>query len=117
METFSKGVHRALIPLESSTDRDHVVSVELADSSPGYRMLTQKDVLSFLKSEHTNMKDVMSCTVQELGAINDCVFSITKYTKVFEAIKSMRSASVSSVPIVESVPGDHQYDNQQLLEV
>lgn len=112
METFSKGVHRALIPLESSTD--HVISVELAESSPGYRMLTQKDVLSFLKSERNHMKDVMSCTVQELGAINDCVFSITKHTKVIEAIKSMRSASVSSVPIVESLQSDN---DQQLLEV
>jgi hypothetical protein len=51
METFSKGVHRALVPLESSVG--NVVAVELVESAPGYRMLTQMDVVRFLRARAT----------------------------------------------------------------
>ncbi|KAF7814380.1 SNF1-related protein kinase regulatory subunit gamma-like PV42a [Senna tora] len=50
MEVFSKGVHRALIPIYSQIE--HKVSqsggVELVESSSGYQMLTQMDVVRFL---------------------------------------------------------------------
>lgn len=46
METFSKGVHRALVPLESAAE--NVVAAELVEAAPGYRMVTQMDVARFL---------------------------------------------------------------------
>ncbi|XP_010927422.1 SNF1-related protein kinase regulatory subunit gamma-like PV42a [Elaeis guineensis] len=105
MESFSKGVHRALVPLESHAD--HVIAVELVEASPGYRMLTQMDLLAFLKENSQELKDALSCGVQGLGAINENVFAVTEYTTVIEAIRSMRSASLNAVPVVES-PGDGQ---------
>lgn len=46
MEVYSKGIHRALVPLD--TQMELVIGVELAEASPGYRMLTQMDVLTFI---------------------------------------------------------------------
>ncbi|XP_020242981.1 SNF1-related protein kinase regulatory subunit gamma-like PV42a [Asparagus officinalis] len=91
METFSKGVHRALVPLESHTE--NVIATELTEASPGYRMLTQMDVLAFLAEHANELKDVISSSVHDLGAVNDNVFAVTKNMKVIEAIKSMRLVS------------------------
>ena len=73
-ETFSKGVHRSLVPLESSAD--NVVAVELVESAPGYRMLTQMDVVRFLRAHGAELRGVLSRTVRELGAVNDTVFAV-----------------------------------------
>ncbi|MQM08497.1 hypothetical protein Taro_041355 [Colocasia esculenta] len=100
MEAFSKGVHRALVPMESHVE--NVVAAELVESSPGYRMLTQMDVVSFLRAHNTELDYVISYTVGELGAVNENVLSITTGTRVIDALKSMRAASLSSVPIVEA---------------
>ncbi|XP_072996317.1 SNF1-related protein kinase regulatory subunit gamma-like PV42a [Typha latifolia] len=105
MEAFSKGVHRALVPVESQAD--HVITAELVEASPGYRMLTQMDVLSFLRENSHELKDIIPYSVQELGAINVNVFAVTKYTKVIEVIKFMRAASLNAVPVVEA-PEDGQ---------
>lgn len=78
------------------------VGVELADASPGYRMLSQMDVLRDLKAHDTELKDIMSCTVRELGVINENVYCVTQHMKAIEAIKCMRIASLSSVPIIEA---------------
>lgn len=99
MEVFSKGIHRALIPVDSHMKH---VGVELADASPGYRMLSQMDVLRDLKAHDTELKDIMSCTVRELGVINENVYCVTQHMKAIEAIKCMRIASLSSVPIIEA---------------
>ncbi|XP_077216738.1 cystathionine beta-synthase (CBS) protein [Tasmannia lanceolata] len=112
IEVFSKGIHRALVPLDSHMDQ--VVGVEIAESSSGYRMLTQMDVLKFLKAHGTELKDLMSSTVGELGVINENVYGVTGPTKVIEAIKSMRTASLSAVPILEasaSLGEDHMLVN------
>lgn len=108
MESFSKGVHRALVPLESQAE--NVIAAELVEASPGYRMLTQMDVLAFL-GEHVNEpKGVTSRSVHELGAVNENVFAVPKHTKVIDVIKSLRATSLSAVPIVEAVEpnGDAQ---------
>lgn len=102
MEVFSKGIHRALVPVDSHVE--NVVGVELVDASPGYRMLTQMDVLRYLKAQCTELKDIMSSTVVELGAINENVYSVTQHTKAIEAIKCMKAASLNSVPIIEASP-------------
>ncbi|XP_008793981.2 SNF1-related protein kinase regulatory subunit gamma-like PV42a [Phoenix dactylifera] len=106
MESFCKGVHRALVPLESRAD--HVVAVELVEASPGYRMLTQMDLLAFLKENSQELKDVLSCSVQGLGAINENVFAVMKSTTVIGALRSMRTASLNAVPVVEESPGGGQ---------
>ncbi|URE10880.1 CBS domain [Musa troglodytarum] len=105
METFSKGVHRALIPLESRTN--HAIAVELVEASPGYRMLTQMDVISFLREQNQELKGVLSHSVLELGAIGEVIFSVSKHTKVMDTIRSMRAAGLSAVPVVEA-PSDDQ---------
>jgi len=104
METFSKGVHRALVPLESSAD--NVVAVELVESAPGYRMLTQMDVVRFLGTHGAELKGVLSRTVRELGAVNDTVFAVAGGTKVIDAIRAMRAASLTAVPVVDAAAAE-----------
>ncbi|XP_042415356.1 SNF1-related protein kinase regulatory subunit gamma-like PV42a [Zingiber officinale] len=104
METLSKGVHRALVPVESQTNQ--AVSVELVEESPGYRMLTQMDVLRFLREQKIDLKEILSRSVAELGAISEIVFAVGKHTNVMDAIKSMRAAGLSAVPVVEDLLGD-----------
>ncbi|KAF7083719.1 hypothetical protein CFC21_087482 [Triticum aestivum] len=100
METFSKGVHRALVPLESSAD--NVVAVELVESAPVYRMLTQMDVVRFLRAHGAELGGVLSRTVRELGAASEAVLAVASRTKVIEAIRTMRAASLTAVPVVDA---------------
>ncbi|TKW37897.1 hypothetical protein SEVIR_1G079100v4 [Setaria viridis] len=104
METFSKGVHRALVPLESSAD--NVVAVELVESAPGYRMLTQMDVVRFLRAHGAELKGVLSSTVRELGAVNEAVFAVAGGAKVIDAVKAMRAASLTAVPVIDAAAVD-----------
>ncbi|RLN09685.1 SNF1-related protein kinase regulatory subunit gamma-like PV42a [Panicum miliaceum] len=104
METFSKGVHRALVPLESSAD--NVVAVELVESAPGYRMLTQMDVERFLRAHGAELKGVLSRTVRELGAVSEAVFAVASGARVIDAIKAMRAASLTAVPVVDAGVGE-----------
>jgi CBS domain-containing protein len=111
METFSKGVHRSLVPLESSAD--NVVAVELVEFAPGYRMLTQMDVVRFLRAHGAELRGVLSRTVRELGAVNDAVFAVAADTKVIDAVKAMRAASLIAVPVVD----DPAVDTETLQDV
>ncbi|XP_047316935.1 SNF1-related protein kinase regulatory subunit gamma-like PV42a [Impatiens glandulifera] len=99
MEVFSKGIHRALVPIDGKADNP--TGVELMDSASGYRMLTQMDLLRFIKAHDNDLKSILSHSVSEAGAINDVVFGVTAKTKVIDAIKCMRSASLNAVPILE----------------
>ncbi|KAF3794333.1 SNF1-related protein kinase regulatory subunit gamma-like [Nymphaea thermarum] len=100
MEAFSKGIHRALVPLTSCTDE--VIGVELSESSAGYQMLTQMDVLSFLDNHRTEIDGIMSLSITELGAVQENVFAVPGHMKAMEAVKCMRSASLNAVPIIEA---------------
>ncbi|KAK9281846.1 hypothetical protein L1049_004752 [Liquidambar formosana] len=111
MEVFSKGIHRALVPLDSQME--NVSGVELIESASSYRMVTQMDILRFLKEHASELKDVMPHTVSDLGAITENVFALTSRTKVIEAIKCMRAASLNAVPIVEASDA-LQEDHKQL---
>ncbi|PRQ50619.1 putative CBS domain-containing protein [Rosa chinensis] len=115
MEVFSKGIHRALVPLDSHMN--NVSGVELVESASSYRMLTQMDVLRFLK-EHaeasTELNGILSRTVSELGAVTERVYAITDRTKVIDAIKCMRIALLNAVPIVSSSPANED-DHKQLV--
>lgn len=111
---FSKGIHRALVPVDSRID--NVSGVELVESASGYRMVTQMDILRFLKDQHgSEMAAVSSLSIGELGALNPNVFAITDQTRVIEAIKCMRAALLNAVPIVDSSVLEE--DHSQLIDV
>ncbi|KAK6912226.1 hypothetical protein RJ641_024319 [Dillenia turbinata] len=115
MEVLSKGIHRALVPLDSHIE-NATAGVELVESSTSYRMLTQMDVLRFLKEQcASKLEHIISCSVAELRAVSDQVFAVSHLTRVIDAIKSMRAASLNAVPIVEaSADVDHKqiFDGQ-----
>lgn len=75
MEVFSKGIHRALVPLESHVDS--ISAIELVDSAPSYRMVSQMDVVRFLKEHALDMEGIVSRSVRDLGAINRRVYAIS----------------------------------------
>ncbi|OUZ99874.1 CBS domain [Macleaya cordata] len=112
MEVFSKGIHRALVPLDSHME--NISGVELAESSSSYRMLTQMDVLTFLRAHGSELKNVLSHTVGELGAITEHVFGVTNRTKVIDAVKCMRTGSLHAVPIIEAFDATEE-DHKQLI--
>ncbi|KAK8951955.1 SNF1-related protein kinase regulatory subunit gamma-like PV42a [Platanthera zijinensis] len=98
IETFSKGVHRSLVPLESQMES--AISVELVEASPGYRMLTQLDVLNFLRANANELQDIMNCSIGKLAAVNENVFAVSEHTHLIDAIRSMSTFSLGAVPIV-----------------
>ncbi|GJY25133.1 SNF1-related protein kinase regulatory subunit gamma-like PV42a [Tanacetum coccineum] len=101
MEVFSKGIHRAMVPLDSNME--NVAGVELVESASSYRMLTQMDLMRFLKGHESDLKHVNDRTIRDLGALVEPIFGVTNHTKVIDAIKSMRAGSLNAVPIIESV--------------
>ncbi|KAF5201041.1 Snf1-related protein kinase regulatory subunit gamma-like pv42a [Thalictrum thalictroides] len=109
MEVFSKGIHRALIPLDSHME--NISGVELTESSSSYKMLTQMDVLHFLKTYQSKLKNVI---IVELGAITEDVFAVNNNSKVIEAIKCMRTASLNAVPIVKALDATNTVHTQLL---
>ncbi|KAL2458768.1 SNF1-related protein kinase regulatory subunit gamma-like PV42a [Forsythia ovata] len=111
MEVFSKGIHRALVPADSQME--NVAGVELVESASSYRMLTQMDVIKFLKAYKNELKGILSRRVKEIGAVSDIVFGVTNRTKVIDAIKCMNTASLNAVPIVQS--SNDTEDHTQLI--
>lgn len=114
MEVFSKGIHRALVPLESNME--NVAGVELIESASTYRMLTQMDLMKFLKGHEPELKHVLDRTLRELSVVVEPVFGVTGNTKVIDAIKSMRAGALNAVPIVESTNPATE-DHSQLVNV
>ncbi|KAJ4950613.1 hypothetical protein NE237_027445 [Protea cynaroides] len=112
MEVFSKGIHRALVPVEGHTE--NISGVELAESASSYRMLTQMDILRFLRAHTAQAQGILSRSVGEMGAVPEYVFGVTSHTKVMDAIKCMRTAALHAVPIVEASE-DPQEDHRQLI--
>uniref|UniRef100_A0A7N0VHB0 CBS domain-containing protein n=1 Tax=Kalanchoe fedtschenkoi TaxID=63787 RepID=A0A7N0VHB0_KALFE len=109
----SKGIHRALVPLEGQME--NVSSgVELVESASSYQMLTQMDVLKFFKENASQLEELVSQPVGQLGAVTENVFAVTNKTPVIEAIKCMRAASLTAVPIIEA-SGHLDEDPKQLV--
>ncbi|KAL1812704.1 hypothetical protein ACET3Z_022769 [Daucus carota] len=101
MEVFSKGIHRALVPMDSQME--NIAGVELVESASCYQMITQMDLLKFLKENNSSeLQAIMSRSINELGAMSGHVFGVTERTRVIDAIKSMRAASLLAVPVVEA---------------
>ncbi|XP_030968064.1 LOW QUALITY PROTEIN: SNF1-related protein kinase regulatory subunit gamma-like PV42a [Quercus lobata] len=112
MEVFSKGIHRALVPLDSHMA--NTSGVELVESASSYRMLTQMDLLRFLKEHESDIEGIISRPLSELGAVTENVYAITDRTKVIEAIKCMRATMLNAVPIV-TASNAHEEDHKQLI--
>lgn len=110
MEVFSKGIHRALVPVDSQME--NVSGVELVESASSYRMLTQMDLLKFLKEHDPELRSITSIPINVLGAVTHDVYAITERTTVLEAIKCMRTAMLNAVPIVKSSDSPYEPSNQ-----
>ncbi|XP_059299669.1 SNF1-related protein kinase regulatory subunit gamma-like PV42a [Lycium ferocissimum] len=113
MEVFSKGIHRAMVPVDGQSE--NITCVKLTESASCYRMLTQMDLLRFLNDQQ-ELKAIMSNKVsdKQLQAITDTVFGVINKAKVIDVIKCMRTASLNAVPIVES-SDDIEEDHTQLV--
>lgn len=103
MEVFSKGIHRALVPVDGQTE--NVAGVELVESASSYHMVTQMDVVKYLKAHEHEVQDILARPVKELGAVSDVVFGVFDKTKVIDAIRCMNRAALNAVPIVRSDGG------------
>ncbi|XWS20438.1 hypothetical protein CRYUN_Cryun31cG0101300 [Craigia yunnanensis] len=112
MELFNKGIHRALVPMDSQME--NIQGVELVESASSYKMLTQMDLLIFLKDHASELEGILSSSIKEIGAINENVYAINDHTKVIEAIKCLRTASLNAVPIVQS-SDDIEEDHKHLI--
>nr|GMC68841.1 SNF1-related protein kinase regulatory subunit gamma-like PV42a [Ipomoea batatas] len=117
--SMSKGIHRAMVPIEGQAET--IAGVELVESASSYRMLTQMDVLKFVMREHDNqneeVKGIMSHPIKDskqFQAVTDTVFGVTDQATVIDAIKCMRAASLNAVPIVQS-SNTIQEDHRQLV--
>lgn len=114
MEVFSKGIHRALVPLDGNME--NIAGVELVESASSYRMLTQMDLIRFLKGHESELKHITDRTLHELGVIVEPIFGVTNHTKVIDAIRSMRAGALNAIPIVESINPATE-DHSQLVNV
>ncbi|CAL1360497.1 unnamed protein product [Linum trigynum] len=120
MEVLSKGIHRALVPVDSHMA--NVAGVELVESASSYKMLTQMDLLKFFMKEtdkkhlhdHSELQRTMARTLAELGAVNENVYAITGRTRVIDAIKCMKAALLNAVPIVVAC-NSIEDDSKQLI--
>uniref|UniRef100_A0A9I9DGE1 CBS domain-containing protein n=1 Tax=Cucumis melo TaxID=3656 RepID=A0A9I9DGE1_CUCME len=111
----SKGIHRALVPVDGQVEE--AVGVELVESASSYRMLTQMDVLRFLRGKVAEIEGILRLSVKEMeGMMNENVMAITDKTSVIEAIKCMKSSFLNAVPIVGSTQlGVDQQSHAQLF--
>ncbi|KAK6153747.1 hypothetical protein DH2020_013386 [Rehmannia glutinosa] len=60
MEVFSKGIHRALVPVDGHLE--NVGGVELMESASSYHMVTQMDLIKFLKGKDRKLVGTFSAT-------------------------------------------------------
>ncbi|CAH9082798.1 unnamed protein product [Cuscuta europaea] len=116
MEVFSKGIHRAMVPLESLQQSESLAGVELVESASSYGMLSQMDVLKFLREynrQHPEgeLKHIMSCRIK----VEDdaaAVFGISDESTVMDAIKCMKAALLTALPILHSPIAIQEHHSQ-----
>jgi CBS domain-containing protein len=104
MEPMSKGIHRALVPVESLMHQPHNAPVEIMESSPGYHMLTQTDMVRFLLVHAKELEFVTGLSVSTLGLMQTSVFAAPSNMKVMDVVKCMCNVSLAAVAIVENSP-------------
>jgi CBS domain-containing protein len=110
MEPMSKGIHRALIPIESKME--HTIGVELMEASPGYHIFTQTDMVQFLYMQSKELDFMTSKSVLELGAVQPDVYAAPDCLRVMEVVKCIRNTSLQAVAIVETTS---ELDNNATL--
>ncbi|CAJ1955056.1 unnamed protein product [Sphenostylis stenocarpa] len=113
MEVFSKGVHRAMVPVDG-LEENVSSGVELTESASSYQMLTQMDMLRFLHGHAGELHSILSRSVQDLGADTVQIYAITDRTKLVHAIKCLKAAMLNAVPIVRATDVG-QDDHKQLI--
>ncbi|KAF1886340.1 hypothetical protein Lal_00045572 [Lupinus albus] len=114
MEVFSKGIHRAMVPVDGEME-NVTCGVELVEAASCYQMLTQMDVLRFLKDNAGGeLHNILARSVQDLGAETDKIYAITESTKLVDAIKCLKSAMLNAVPIVRA-SDLREDDHRQLI--
>jgi len=116
MEPMSKGIHRALVPVESLMHQPQHAPVEIMESSPGYHMLTQTDMVRFLLVHAKELEFVTGLSVSTLGLMQTSVFAAPSNMKVMDVVKCMRNVSLAAVAIVENSP-DISPDDPMLVIV
>ncbi|WCJ40539.1 Cystathionine beta-synthase (CBS) protein [Euphorbia peplus] len=112
MEMLSKGIHRALVPIDSQME--NISGAELVESSSSYQMLTQLDLLKFLRGHADELQGILSRSVSELGAVNEQVYGVTGRTRLIDTIKCMKAALLNAVPIVLA-SNSLEEDSKQLI--
>lgn len=110
MEPMSKGIHRALIPIESKME--HTMGVELMEASPGYHIFTQTDMVQFLCMQSKELDFMASKSVLELGAVQPDVYAAPDCLRVMDVVKCIRNTSLQAVAIVETTS---ELDNNATL--
>ena len=109
MEPLSKGIHRALVALESPP-MDHGVETDIA--SPGYGMLTQTDLIRFLheliakfhsSSAHTTtgVWDLGSQSVESLRVVQSNIFGVPANMPLVDVLKCMSQGALTAVAILD----------------
>ena len=88
-----------MVPLDSHME--NISGVELMESASCYRMLTQMDVIKFIKAQR-DFHDILSRTVRDAGAITDTIFAVSQQMRAIDAVKCIRGASLQAVPIVDA---------------
>eukprot|EP00249_Psilotum_nudum_P012499 c23821_g1_i1 orf=388-1515(+) len=102
LDPMCKGIHRALVPTESHTE--NIVGLELAESSPGYHMLTQMDIIRFLQAHLGKGETIFSSSIESLGAVQHSIFAVPASSIVTDTVRCMGNASLFAVAIVEPSP-------------
>ena len=108
MEPMSKGIHRALVALESPP-MDHGVETDIA--SPGYGMLTQTDLIRFvhelianihsLSANTTGDQDLGSQSVESLRVVQSNIFGVPANMPLVDVLKCMSQGALTAVAILD----------------
>ena len=118
LEPMGKGLHRALVPLESQLEHHHgKVGLESIEASPGYRMLTQTDLVRFLQTEADRLRPIMSKSVASLGVFQSTIFGVPENMSLSDTMRCMTQASLAAVAIFPVSTSSDGSDDKQLVSV
>ncbi|MCO5600877.1 hypothetical protein L7F22_054994 [Adiantum nelumboides] len=106
MDIMSKGLHRALVPLESHMQHSTESPLESEELASSYRMLSQTDVVQFLHSKSETLHPILSRSVDELGVIQPHVFGVPANMTLVDTMKCMTQAALTAVAVLDSTHDD-----------